>query len=346
MNKLKIKSAEDGFLLSTVRIETDKGTGTGFIVNYDKHDELKTGYFLVTNKHVIEGCSLLKLKFHSIDSFEVGSKSVDLNKHDEFELKENLNDLFHFHPDPNVDIAILSLNSAIFSQKVPLFAPISLSKYLVTEEKMEHLSSVENITFIGYPSGLMDETNLLPITRKGITATPYHFDFKSSPTFLIDASVFPGSSGSPVFLIDNRKDFRMTPARTHLLGIISSVIVRNEKFELKSVEIPVSKTNVFASGQQMIDLGVVFKASEIEKLIVHYYYQTFVVNIFSNIETMISEELKEKISVMSPDKTEKERLEGLLNEVSEGLQKVDTELDFEKSDEMMAAVLEIVKARQ
>jgi hypothetical protein len=45
---------------------------------------------------------------------------------------------------------------------------------------------------------------ILPISprffRRGMTATPPQLDYCGRPTFLIDASVFGGSSGSPVFL--------------------------------------------------------------------------------------------------------------------------------------------------
>src|SRR5260370_20655967 len=71
---------------------------------------------------------------------------------------------------------------------------------LPTEETVKIIDAFEEIIFIGYSSGLWDEVNLIPITRKGITATPILIDFQGKKQFLISASVFPGSSGSPVFL--------------------------------------------------------------------------------------------------------------------------------------------------
>lgn len=345
MDKLKLNSPLDGLLLSTVKIQTDKGSGTGFIVNYDELEEIATGYFLVTNKHVIAGCSTLQLKFHSIDSFTVGEKSVDLNKHEVFEISKDMNDLFHFHPEGDVDIAIVNINS-IFTGNLPLFVPLSLSKYLVTEERISDISSVESVIFVGYPDGLMDETNLLPITRKGITATPYHFDFKGKPVFLIDASVFPGSSGSPVFIVDNRKDLRMTKARTYLLGIVSSVLVQNEQLEIRSVEIPVTKTRIFAAGQQMIDLGVVFKASEIEKLIIDFYYQTFISNPLKEMKKSLSNnlpgELLAKIEGL-PKEMQDELLEGYINEKSPFFLELNTKLKFSQTAEMKKSILKAVR---
>ena len=70
-----------------------------------------------------------------------------------------------------------------------------------SKEQVDNLSAIEDITFIGYPSGLYDEKNKYTIIRQGITATPIWNNFKGEDVFLIDAGVFPGSSGSPVFII-------------------------------------------------------------------------------------------------------------------------------------------------
>ena len=65
------------------------------------------------------------------------------------------------------------------------------------------LNALEDIIFVGYPEGIIDQLNIVPLFRKGSTATPYFLDFESLPVFLIDATALPGSSGSPVFLVDN-----------------------------------------------------------------------------------------------------------------------------------------------
>jgi hypothetical protein len=58
------------------------------------------------------------------------------------------------------------------------------------------------VTFIGYPNGIWDSKNLLPVVMRGTTASPIEVDFEGTPRFLIDASVFGGSSGSPVFILN------------------------------------------------------------------------------------------------------------------------------------------------
>ena len=64
------------------------------------------------------------------------------------------------------------------------------------------LNAVEEIMMIGYPNGLWDAKNNLPIVRRGITGTPAFVDYNDKPEFVIDAACFPGSSGSPVFIVN------------------------------------------------------------------------------------------------------------------------------------------------
>lgn len=96
-----------------------------------------------------------------------------------------------------------------------------------------HSSSVviEDITFIGYPSGLYDERNKISIIRQGITATPIWNNFRGEKAFLIDAGVFPGSSGSPVFIYNRgtypSKDGIILGNRLLFVGIISQTMLRD-----------------------------------------------------------------------------------------------------------------------
>jgi hypothetical protein len=55
------------------------------------------------------------------------------------------------------------------------------------------------VLFIGYPDGRYDQANNLPILRAGKIASLPKVDFDGKPEFLIDAQVYRGSSGSPVF---------------------------------------------------------------------------------------------------------------------------------------------------
>lgn len=74
---------------------------------------------------------------------------------------------------------------------------------------------LEHLTIIGYPDGLWDESNNLPLVRKGITASSLHYDFNGTPCFVMDAAIFGGSSGSPVFVYN---EGHFTNAKGLVLG--------------------------------------------------------------------------------------------------------------------------------
>ena len=106
-------------------------------------------------------------------------------------------------------------------------------KMIPTDEQFENFSAIESITFIGYPSGLYDEKNKISIIRQGITATPIWNNFKGEEAFLIDAGVFPGSSGSPVFIYNQGsypvKDGIAFGNRLQFVGIISQTVSKTSE---------------------------------------------------------------------------------------------------------------------
>ena len=108
------------------------------------------------------------------------------------------------------------------------------------------------------------------MARRGITATPLVVDYDGKPQFLIDASVFPGSSGSPVFIV-NRGMFPDRDGRIQVgnriifLGMVSALAMRKE---VSQIEIDgVSELLPGFSTSQMMNIGVVYKASAVYDLI-------------------------------------------------------------------------------
>jgi len=136
-----------------------------------------------------------------------------------------------------------------------------------SEDALAELDALEEVIFIGYPNGIWDRKNFLPIMRRGITATPVTVDFQGKKQFLIDASVFPGSSGSPVFILNvgmytNKFGVTKVTSRLLFLGVVASVFFQQDINEIRilsqlTLGVPV------AISRQMIDLGIVYKASTI-----------------------------------------------------------------------------------
>lgn len=141
---------------------------------------------------------------------------------------------------------------------------------LPTPEQSKDMDAVEQVVFVGYPNGIYDTKNLLPIIRRGTTATPFQIDYEGQPVFLIDASVFPGSSGSPVFIAEFGghvvQGGLLYDGRLLFLGIIAEVAVREERGRIDFEPIPTAKVPVVKTSQ-MIDLGVVYKSSAVQEAV-------------------------------------------------------------------------------
>jgi hypothetical protein len=133
------------------------------------------------------------------------------------------------------------------------------------------MDALEEILFVGYPSGVWDQVNLMPILRRGTTATPIALDFEGKPEFLVDAAVYPGSSGSPVFV------FQPEPLRPNhsvgrkflFAGVIAAVFFREEANHIVPAPVP-ANTNTMVMGSEMIDLGLVIKAQAVIDVINAY----------------------------------------------------------------------------
>ena len=89
-------------------------------------------------------------------------------------------------------------------------------------------------------------------------------DFENTPCFFIDASVFGGSSGSPVFLLNqgmysDKSGMTNIGSRCFFVGVIASVFFRRQFNRIVAIPIP-THAQPMAEQQEMIDLGIVFKA--------------------------------------------------------------------------------------
>ena len=159
------------------------------------------------------------------------------------------------HPLPDIDIAIYPfalLEMKIKQQgNIDLFYRCISNNMIPNDEQLEMIDAIESITltFIGYPNGIWDRKNLLPVARRGTTASPIHIDFEKTPRFLIDASVFGGSSGSPVFILNQgmfteKLGGTVIGSRILFVGVIAAVFFRSQFNEVIPVPVlvPSSET--------------------------------------------------------------------------------------------------------
>jgi S1-C subfamily serine protease len=262
---MEVNSIAKKLLFNTVRVDTvlldgSEGSGTAFVVSHAHARGTHT--FIVTNRHVVEDVARGGLVFtQGKNSQPILGQRFQLNI-DDFTAA------WFMHPDPEVDLAVIPmrpLDAAAREQGVELYYHAIDSRLAPDAATLRDLDALEEVLFVGYPSGVWDQVNLMPIMRRGTTATPLALDFEGRPEFLIDAAVYPGSSGSPVFIYEpeaSRAVRGAARAKFHFAGVIAAVFFREEANHLVSVPVPANNMGA-VMGSEMIDLGLVIKAQAV-----------------------------------------------------------------------------------
>lgn len=269
---MKVETFNDQVFFVTVRIETQTdrgvGVGTGFIIEREI-DKDKRILFLVTNKHVIAGAK--RGTFFFIKSDGTGpllGEKYDISV-------ENFEPSWYGHSDADTDVAIMPLGpilNEISNRGWKIFFRAIPMNMFPSDQEINELDAVEQVLFVGYPSGIFDGRNHLPIVRKGTTATPLMVDYNGHPHFLIDASVFGGSSGSPVFSSAGAfKSARnggiiLGGNKPVLLGLVSGTFSRKENGKIEFIQIPTDLAPVFQY-EQLLNLGLVVKSKAIAETV-------------------------------------------------------------------------------
>jgi hypothetical protein len=193
-----------------LQIYLKKGTfrGTGFFYQeLAPADPNKQGYcwrqiletWIVSNRHVLlpktdgEECIPDSITFYmrKIDGESLQWDLITLN-HDD--IKERLK----LHRDSSVDVAILRIDDKIMKRISNYMNWSAVSQEDLPENCGVLVQVADDVIIIGYPGGFYDTHNLFPIVKSGIIASRWGMYFKNKPVFLIDAKLFPGSSGSIV----------------------------------------------------------------------------------------------------------------------------------------------------
>ncbi|BAS18672.1 serine-Type endopeptidase (plasmid) [Arthrobacter sp. Hiyo8] len=266
MARPPVETIADHLFFTTVFIEaftpTARSMGTGFIINYPAQEGHRL--VLITNKHVFDGAEQVAFTMPAAENTAEPASRGTRTLVTGFGAQTWVG-----HPDSGVDIGAMFFADVVKAMENGGAAPFYRGfrpEQLVTRDTANSLDSIEQITMIGYPNGLFDQSSMLPIARRGQTATPIFDDYNNLPAFLIDASVFPGSSGSPVVLYD-RGTFTTRDGSTHsgsrmaLLGVVAAVHTRQVNGVVQMVSAGI------ATFDDMIDLGIVFKASAIQETV-------------------------------------------------------------------------------
>jgi hypothetical protein len=106
----------------------------------------------------------------------------------------------------------------------------------------------------------------MPVVRRGITATPAYLEFEGKKQFLVDAPIYHGSSGSPVFLfnrgawMDERRGNIALSLRLKFLGVVYGAEMQNTPGPITFAPIP-TQMRPMATTEVPMNLGVCLFAS-------------------------------------------------------------------------------------
>jgi len=202
---MNINDVSTQLLFMTTPIYTKKKTGetsvgTGFFYNKSHPTDPNLSIpMLVTNRHVIDNASegVIQIFTADKDGKPITKERVSINLDSGF--------FSSFKISNEYDLAMIPIGGVFNHMNNignPPFFRAADKSIIPNEEQRSELAAIEDIVFIGYPSGIIDSHSGLPLIRKGITASPLWGKFQGKNEFLIDAGVFPGSSGSPVFILN------------------------------------------------------------------------------------------------------------------------------------------------
>jgi len=248
--KDKVDSIKDLFKIfetMTVRVEDYKrqSRATGILLKIKDNENYR---MLLTNRHSIEGA----------DSIEIVVSQVD----NEFTIIDTLrlripmfsrkgDSLFYF-PKEHLDIActIIPIAALIRSNRNVVISTIDTSFFVPDERIRIGL----DVLFFGYPQAIWSNLNS-PFVRTGTISaidTLVH-------TYFLEANVFGGSSGSPVFVdFRNPSNLDMSAARKVFIGIIAKTFISPLK---------VKSGNDYKSSDSLVEnanLAIIMPAKEIK----------------------------------------------------------------------------------
>lgn len=221
--------------------------GTGFLL-FRNVGITKAAVYLVTNRHVLPPEGAPKdIQLRVVVRQEDGTSRIDQISIPVVGPDGKYLPSVRTHPDPATDVAAVDIGSTAFGSKFQVLVDavmtgryLNTSMLLATRQLKDAGVGLGSQVFIlGYPAAIFDPRNVMPVLRVGVISTDpltgFNFNDELRRTmnfpehmngFLIDANVYPGSSGSLVLLApDSCASKPDQPARPPvILGIVSGSI--------------------------------------------------------------------------------------------------------------------------
>lgn len=259
---MKPISISERMMFNTVRlVASDRSSGTGYFYNFVIDNKIVP--VIITNKHVINYNSNETMTFY------LHLRNGENESNESYQVTLTLNWIFH----SKKDLCFCFVNPVfefVKKQTGKDVFYIAIDETILPSQKMlEELSALEELVMVGYPIGLWDKNNNFPIFRKGYTASHPAIDFNESGIGLVDMACFPGSSGSPIYILneggykDKVGNLNWGQSRIIFIGTLFSGPIYDATGKLVVTDIPTSNQVVESHTGIMVNLGYYIKSSEI-----------------------------------------------------------------------------------
>lgn len=237
-----------------------KSQGSGFFYNdlapkpsdqkCQQRRQIK-GTWLITNRHV--AFPIINNKEIVPNSFIFNLRQNNNGKIDWFPIsltREELIKRVKLHSNIDVDIVAIKIDD-LLGEMIKTHNILSCGN--ITSDNLPSNSPLpidvtSDIVIASYPRGYYDDFNKFPIVKSGIIASSWGSNFKGRPLFLIDAPLFPGSSGGVVIskptnmaLIQGNLSYN-TIKQFVLLGVYSGEPVYTSKMVIDDLSITQNKS--------------------------------------------------------------------------------------------------------
>lgn len=249
---------EEAFILNTVRLSAGltgaepTSVGTGFLYKVTHAASNAVIVLLITNKHVVKDAEVVHFVLsHAASVTDLNEQHQPVGREDASFTVSLAGNLYK-HRDVDIDLCAINVTMPVgnlMGTGRKLRSMIIDSSWLPSEIDRRNMQTVEPVMVVGYPRGLYDTHNNMPIVRRGGTATHPSAHYNNQKNFLIDVAAYGGSSGSPVFRFESpfyRSDDGTLAfgSRGQFLGVVWGVIETTSQGRLQVVEIPSSLTQV------------------------------------------------------------------------------------------------------
>jgi hypothetical protein len=253
--------------------------GTGFLL-FQGLGYTKGQIYLITNKHVLPKEGKPKsIKIRVAVREQNGKSRVENVSIPIVGADGKYLNSVRLHPNPDTDVAAVNITPAALGAKLQLLVDAVMShkcldvSMLMTSERLKN-SSIDAgapVYVVGFPAALFDPRNVSPLVRIGYISTDPREGFSFNEAlrrnlhfpehidgFLVDANVYPGSSGSLVLLAG---DPLATTGDTAKGGKISEPTILG----IVGGSIPIFDESL--QSYERIGLGLVYSADTIREVI-------------------------------------------------------------------------------